>query len=36
MPNAYDCGLVVTFSQLIVLVAGQTSDTDVLKWAMVR
>jgi len=27
---------VVTFSQLIVLVAGQTSDTVVLKWAMVR
>jgi hypothetical protein len=27
---------VVTFSQLIVLVAGQASVTEVLKWAIVR
>ena len=36
MPNTYDSGLVVTFSQLIVLVAGQASVTDVLKCAIVR
>jgi hypothetical protein len=30
MPNTIDCALVVTFSQLIVLVAGQARDTAVV------
>src|SRR5215813_8683019 len=36
MPNTIDCALVVTFSQLIVLLAGQARVTDVRERAKLR